>query len=242
MNQPNNVPTDAKGTRAAHGRLKRLRLAVEFAALFVGLPVAFYLWLQPRNIPVIPVLVLVALFCLLTLLRSPDFDRHCLWNAAAVRGQLRRIFTVYVSVVLLLTAFIAAAAPGILLYLPREQTLLWALIMFVYPALSVYPQELIYRAFLFHRYDPIFPSASAKILASALAFGFVHIVFRNNIALVMTMVGGLFFAVTYRKSRSLAAVWLEHALYGWFIFTVGLGKFFFLGTAALVARMMGHGG
>ncbi len=216
-------------------------LALEFVLLFFGFPTVFCCWLQPRGFHVIPVLVIASLACLLALLRSPGFDRRNLWNAAGARGQLRRTFTVFVSGSLAIIACIAALAPASLLDLPRERPLLWALIMILYPGISVYPQELIYRAFLFHRYDSIFPSPLAKILASALAFGFVHIVFRNFVALAMTAAGGILFAITYQRSRSLAAVWLEHALYGWLVFTVGLGRFFFHGTAETALRLLGSG-
>ena len=43
--------------------------------------------------------------------------------------------------------------------------------------------------------------------------------------------GGLFFADTYAKTRSLAAVYFEHALYGCYLFTIGLGFYFYHGNA-----------
>jgi len=42
--------------------------------------------------------------------------------------------------------------------------------------------------------------------------------------------GGWLFGGTYRRSRSLGLVCLEHALYGDLIFTVGLGQYFFHGA------------
>ncbi len=42
--------------------------------------------------------------------------------------------------------------------------------------------------------------------------------------------GGWLFADTYRQSRSLWLVCLEHALYGDLIFTIGLGTFFYHGA------------
>jgi len=55
----------------------------------------------------------------------------------------------------------------------------WVLIFILYPLFSVYPQELLYRTFFFHRYRPLFGGGWGMVIASALAFGFVHIIFRN---------------------------------------------------------------
>ena len=48
--------------------------------------------------------------------------------------------------------------------------------------------------------------------------------------MLLSGVGGVLFARTYLTSGSLAMAALEHALYGNFIFTIGLGEFFFHGT------------
>jgi membrane protease YdiL (CAAX protease family) len=111
--------------------------------------------------------------------------------------------------------------------LVRAHPLLWALIMLLYPVLSVYPQGVIYRAFLMRRYQPLFGSDWGLILASAVAFSLMHLIFRNPIALILTFVGGLLFAWRYRQTGSLVVSSFEHALYGCFLFTLGLGRYFY---------------
>jgi membrane protease YdiL (CAAX protease family) len=64
---------------------------------------------------------------------------------------------------------------------------------------------------------------------SAIAFSFAHIVFRNPWAILFTFVGGLMFASTYLKTRSNLAASVEHALYGCFVFTIGIGQYFYAG-------------
>jgi hypothetical protein len=44
------------------------------------------------------------------------------------------------------------------------------------------------------------------------------------------MATGLLFALRYALTRSFWAVYLEHALWGALVFTVGLGRFFFTGV------------
>ena len=99
--------------------------------------------------------------------------------------------------------------------------------MIFYPLLAVYPQELIYRAFLFRRYRSLFPSEKAMIHASALVFGFGHIIYGNVPAVVLTLIGGYLFALTYQRSKSILTVSIEHAhaLYGCLLYTVGFGHF-----------------
>jgi membrane protease YdiL (CAAX protease family) len=123
------------------------------------------------------------------------------------------------------------AFPHLFLELPRQRPLLWALIMVFYPLLSVWPQEMLYRFLLFHRFRDLFGGDFALILASASAFGFAHIIFLNWIAIIMTAAGGLLFARDYARHRSLLLTCLEHSLYGCLIFTVGLGRFFYTGAA-----------
>ncbi|MBF6211751.1 CPBP family intramembrane metalloprotease [Nocardia puris] len=125
---------------------------------------------------------------------------------------------------------LAVFSPERLFDLPRTEPAVWAMVMVFYPLLSVYPQELIYRTFVFHRYAPVFGSGWAMIAASAVAFGFAHIIFGNWIAVALTLIGGLLFAHRYRRTGSILVVTVEHALYGCLAFTVGLGGFLYSGA------------
>jgi uncharacterized protein len=77
----------------------------------------------------------------------------------------------------------------------------WAVVMVAYPVASVYPQGVLYRAFFFERYAALFPGKWAMILASAAAFSFLHIIFRNWLAVWLTLAGGLLFAAALRGDR-----------------------------------------
>jgi len=77
------------------------------------------------------------------------------------------------------------------------------------------------------------------IIASGLAFALMHIVFRNVLAVMLTLAGGLLFAARYAETGSLATSCFEHALYGCWLFTVGLGQYFYHGTIATVGTVMG---
>jgi Type II CAAX prenyl endopeptidase Rce1-like len=80
---------------------------------------------------------------------------------------------------------------------------LWGVLMFLYPVLSVYPQGIVYRAFLFARYRDLFAHDWAIVLASAVAFASAHLVFHNRIAILLTFLGGVIFAFRYLQTGSL---------------------------------------
>jgi hypothetical protein len=66
---------------------------------------------------------------------------------------------------------------------------------------------------------------TGMIAASSLAFSFVHIIFGNWFAVGLCCLGGLLFSPTNAPALSLLAC-IDHALFGNFVFTIGLGQFF----------------
>ncbi|WBB68149.1 CPBP family glutamic-type intramembrane protease [Micromonospora sp. WMMD812] len=217
--------------QAAHptvGRRQRLRLAVEHLLLFYGV-VAAYAWFDIPGGP-IPPLLLLGVAAAVYLRRRPDFDRADLTRAAALRPALPAILGVWVVMLVLAAALVALTMPHRLFELPREAPLIWLAVMVFYPLLSVYPQELIFRAFLFHRYGPVFGTGTGLVAASAAAFGFAHIIFGNVWSVLLTLAAGWLFARRYHQTRSLLATSVEHALYGILAFTVGLGDLFYHGA------------
>ncbi len=100
---------------------------------------------------------------------------------------------------------------------------LWVFILFFYSCFSVYPQELIYRTFFFQRYEKLFKSKWLFILVNAALFSLAHIFFKNTLVMFLTFIGGILFALTFQRTRSTLLVSIEHAIYGCWLFTVGMG-------------------
>lgn len=131
-----------------------------------------------------------------------------------------------------LTGFVLLFQPDSFLNLPREHFGLWAAFIIFYPALSVLPQELIYRVYVFEVHkDLLSPPIIALLVGSAL-FAWVHIVFAGWFAVAATFAAGLVLAWSYQQNKSApGAIWpllLEHSLYGQIVFTVGLYQYFFI--------------
>lgn len=123
--------------------------------------------------------------------------------------------------------------PERLFVMAYEKPFALIMVFTVYPLLSALPQELIFCSFFFHRYKRYFKTPRARIIASALVFAYAHMLYINWIAPVFSLIAGLIFAHTYSKTRSLALVTVEHALYGNAMFLIGLGWYFWSGNPAL---------
>jgi membrane protease YdiL (CAAX protease family) len=101
---------------------------------------------------------------------------------------------------------------------------LWLMILFFYTVFSVYPQELIYRTFFFQRYQSLFKNERIFILINAALFSLAHLFFKNTLVVFLTFIGGIIFAFTFQKTKSTLLVSIEHAIYGCWLFTVGMGN------------------
>lgn len=204
----------------------KLYLWGEFFILFVGIPAVYALGLLP--VPKIPVLLAFSVITLVWLLRRGGFTRRDLLDGWRDNGEaFRWILLRSAMVAVFSVGAVLLIDPSLFLTFPRARPWLWLLVMVLYPLLSAYPQELIYRAFLFKRYETILPTNAARIVASVLVFSFLHVVFDNWIAVVLTIPAGFIFTRTYVRTNSLFLVSLEHALYGCIVFTSGLGRFFY---------------
>ena len=205
----------------------RRRLVIEMLLLFLVLPLAV---LASETKLLLPILWVFAASIFIVVWRDRTFPRRELWNAGAFRAHRKAIlarFIVLGAGVLLLTWWLT---PELLFRLPREKPLLYCAILVGYPWVSVYPQGVIYRAFLLHRYAALFPRPAVRIAMAALCFGFLHIIFRNPIAPLVTLIGGVLFTWTHARSRSLFVSSVEHALYGLWLMTTGWGAFLYPGT------------
>jgi uncharacterized protein len=202
-----------------------MQRAVEFVVLFFGVT-GLYIAAHIPGGP-IPVLLVAAAGAYVYLRRAEGFDNRTLWRAEALRPALPRVIGLWLGASLLGLLVVALADRPHLFDLPGEHPWLWLAILVFYPLASVYPQELVFRAFLSHRYAVLFKSDRMAAAAGAAAFGFVHLLFGNVLAVLATLAGGWLFARRYQRTRSLLVVSVEHALYGATLFTIGLGRFFY---------------
>ncbi len=211
---------------------RRLWLAAELVLLFVGAPLAIYYAVHGAKVPVFLALVPVLVFAIVALAADSTFR---------LKGELRRGFGWHTGVTILLvflvfggglSYWIAENRPHWFLEFPQNRPKTYWRIMLLYPLASVAAQELVYRSFYFHRYGPLFGSwVWLGIILNGFLFGFCHIVMDSGFAVAATTIGGLVLAIRYAMCTSYWAVFIEHTLWGWLVFTVGLGRFFFTGIS-----------
>jgi membrane protease YdiL (CAAX protease family) len=200
----------------------------EYGLLFVGLPLLFATRRVP--LPLLPALWILAAVCLGFLLRSSGFDRSRLWNADRLGPRLRRALLPVAIAAPILFVLTWLIVPDHWFGLVRRRPGLWLAIMVLYPVLSAYPQGIVYRVFIHHRYRGLFGERGGVVLAGAIAFTMVHVIFMNPVAPLLTLVGGALFAWTYERTGSSLVATLQHAAFGCLLFTSGLGGFFYYGA------------
>lgn len=153
------------------------------------------------------------------------------WSAITW-GTMRPILIRWVTATLVIIGFTWWYEPDRLLHIPLHNPEIIPFLLIAYPLLSALPQEFIFCSFFMKRYGQFLKSDVAKIILSALVFGYAHMLFINWVAPVFSFFGGLIFAHTYIKTRSLSLVTIEHSLYGNSIFLAGIGMYFYSGGIA----------
>lgn len=153
------------------------------------------------------------------------------WNFKAVNLEnMKMIIPRWLLCCVAMTVFIYFYDPDKMFSIAREKPTALLTVFIAYPILSALPQELIFCSFLFHRYKRFFPTQNTRIFVSALVFAYAHVLYINPVAPSLSFIAGLIFAHTYNKTRSLALVTIEHALYGNALFLIGLGWYFWSGA------------
>lgn len=133
-------------------------------------------------------------------------------------------FVKFIIIALITTIYVFITDKAALFSVVVNKPMQWLVFLFIYSVFSVLPQELLYRTFFFKRYQNLFKSEMLFVFVNAILFGLAHLFFGSVLVLVFTCVGGLLFALTYHKTKSLLLVSIEHALYGSWLFTVGMGS------------------
>jgi len=200
---------------------KKTYLLIEFFLFFIALPTSlaleYSIWVKTG-------LVIVGFFYILVTLKralhiSLKVNKGMNWKAF-----WKRLAIMFVVIAIVTTAFVWITKPSALFLVPRTNIPLFIVILFIYTFLSVWPQEVIYRTFFFERYGSLFKSKALFVFVNAIVFSLAHIFFKNTLVTVLTFIGGLLFGLTYLKYRSTTLVSIEHAIYGNWLFTVGMGQ------------------
>ena len=203
--------------------------ALECMILFFILPVAAPLFRKQIAFKVIPLTVILSVFCILLLRRDPAFDCRRLISIKGLSAHLWKIIGIFIPAACALSILTYYAYPHLFLTFPVSRPVSWALLMILYPPFAAYSQEIIFRSWFFHRYAVLFASSQVMVMMSALSFGLAHLFYGNWVAPVIASAGGVIFGYRYLRTNCLTAVALEHGLWGDFLFSIGIGWFLYSG-------------
>ncbi len=213
----------ASGYFTALPRGQTIREVLELVLLDFAVPAIIYF--GRFRLHALAMLWMVAAYCLWVLQVQGRLELAAL-QTSGLGNQLPPILSLYLPFVLITTVFVYRFSRRDFFSLVRNRPGFWAFIMLGYPVLSVYPQGIIFRAFFFHRYRDLFPDRWVLVLVSAVAFAYMHIVFRNWLALALTASGGVIVCRALRPD-SLAAHLLLRTHSVWLLdFHRGIGTFF----------------
>ncbi len=193
---------------------------IELFILFILVPVSFALSFSPilkLSIGVLGFLYIV--FVLLKVENEKFKIASCLNWKLFWKQTLVKLILIMVLTILFVWFTNKEALFNVLIHKPK----LWIFILFIYTVFSVYPQELVYRTFFFKRYQPLFKNTNLLMFLNAIVFSLGHIFFKNTLVIILTFLGGLLFVITFNKTKSTLLVSIEHAIYGCWLFTVGMG-------------------
>lgn len=157
-----------------------------------------------------------------------------IWKWKSVNwANMKPILIRWVIACIAMTIFIYFYDPDRMFRLLLERPEFIPFLLMLYPIISALPQEFIFCSFFFERYKIFFGEGRKMVAASAIIFAYAHILYINPVAPTLSLLGGVIFAMTYLKTRSLALVTIEHGLYGNYLFLVGLGWYFFGGNVVV---------
>ncbi len=192
----------------------------ELFLLFILLPISFLIAYPILIKAIITIICFVYILILLKRkgqlkLKFPD-KRYwkSFWKETIVK----------LAIIIVITGmYVFLIAPDKLFSVLMKRPVVWIIILFVYTFLSVWPQEIIYRTFFYNRYSGLINNKWLFIFINAILFSLAHLFLGSFLVQVLTFVGGLLFAYTYQKTKSTTLVSIEHAIYGNWLFTVGMG-------------------
>jgi len=205
---------------------KKILYTIEFTLLFFGVPL-FLLYekniIHPSSI-LLPVLVALILY----FRKQKNFHLRDLIRLDISKKMWINQGLIMIVVAIFLLAYVLLFEPDNLFNLPKGNPTIWVAMFFFYPTFSAYQQEVVYRKFIFMRYQPLFYKKWMLILASGITFSFVHIVYFSALSLILTFIAGIYLAYIYEKTKSVMFVGILHGIMGFLVFTVGLGQHFWL--------------
>ena len=205
---------------------KKIYLFIEFTLLFFGIPLFIFL---DKDL-IHPSIFLIPAILIISLILKYDTKFRL---KELIAFQIRKADWIIHGIIVTATAILLLVGTTLferenLFNLPRANLLLFISMCFFYPLFSAFSQEVIYRTYLYRRYNTLFNTNTLFIIASSVSFSFMHIVYYSPVSILLTLGLGLYLAQVYLMTRSVLFTAILHSILGILVFAVGLGHYFWL--------------
>jgi membrane protease YdiL (CAAX protease family) len=203
---------------------RRTLLWTEMLVLFVGIPLLHFFKLLPFHF--IVTMVALSVIAVTYIYRHPKVSNKVFGlNGLNDWPYLWGLFALFA---IGSTLFVCLTTPEQLFIMPRQEPLRWLAVMGFYPVFSGITQELLFRGFFMERYKHLFASPYMLIFVNGVLFGLAHLMFGHWLTVFLSTLGGFIYAGLYYRYKSILIASIVHGLIGNWIFTVGLGQYFYL--------------
>jgi membrane protease YdiL (CAAX protease family) len=199
---------------------------LELLLLFFGIPLLIYFdkdFIHPSFI-ILPLLA----FIFIVLLRTTDFTWKELFRWQISARLLWRHGLIVLATFTVLLGIVFVFQREQLFNLIRSHPWIFLALCIFYPVFSAFGQEIIYRTYLYKRFRILFRKEWHFTLISGITFSFMHIVYYDPVSMILTFIGGIYFAQVYVWTRSVLFSSVLHGCMGIVVFAVGLGQYFWL--------------
>lgn len=201
----------------------KLQLIIELIVIYICGPLLYFTGILKTSF--IPLLLFISICSVIIMKRDKRFDFYKVFSLPKKYDELKNIFLIFIPLALLIVGYMFIFKREDLFRFPVENTKVWFSVLIFYPLISVIPQGILFRSFFFYRYSSLIKNKNFKIILNAILFSFAHIFFKNHMAILLTFIGGWLFAWRYTRTGKFFHTCFEHALYGLWVFTSGMGEY-----------------
>lgn len=201
--------------------LKRNLLILELVVLFIGMPLVLLLPIHPGF--KVGIILMAIIYAIRVSVKQRLVKTYALYQLGE-SSHVKMVILRFILLIILTVGFMLLYHEESLFIVAKKNIGMLIGISLFYSLFSVYPQEFLYRSFFYARYNELFNRKAVLIFCNALIFSLAHIAFKNGLVLFMTFIGGIVFSLTYFKTKSLMWTSIEHAIYGCWLFAVGMGE------------------
>jgi len=202
----------------------KLRKSLELVILFITLPVLMKYELIP--LPRILTLLIVFIGVLFISIKYKYLDKNWYKLPKLDHKYWQKMGIIYIGSFIFFIAYIYFFLDQKPFVIIRERPILMIVISIFYPLVSAFPQEVIYRTFYFERYKDIL-NTNQLLISNMIVFSFLHVIYNNLPAIILTFLSGLIFTYNYHRRRSLMLITIEHSILGLIVFITGMGRYFY---------------